>query len=338
MKVRSYYPEYSQNNKEPSDSHMYNSLWFNAKDLEFFIKSLRFYQSLLKKDIEKVEQNEYLSDLLDNDLKEELGLEKDVYKTKRYIDFFEQELKNEKRLLEYYISMSHRDIRYLKSICLVYIKSLYNGRNKFSAQVNTSIRILKAVDTQITRLEELMKSGVFASATPVPLLIDQLEENENIEETEAEEESIAHTRRPKPVLISSIEIIDSELKNRCLDLFNHFEESAQPERHDTVIVEATRILEHRLRVITKSTKEETGLKLVAKAFSSKNPMLIISHINAEQEAAHSLFRGVFGYVRNKTHHNLLADLSPERVLQILGLIDYLIYLLSSAKYNEEYNS
>lgn len=289
----------------------------------------------MKKDIGKVEQDEYLNDILDDDLKEELGLEKDIHRTERYIDFFEQELKNKENFPGHIISLSHRDIRYLKSICLLYIKSLYNGRNNLSAQVNTSINILKAVDTQITRLEELMNSGVFASATPVPLLVDQLVQTE---ETEAEEESIARAKRPKPVLIDSIEILDSELKNRCLDLFNHFETSAQPERHDTVIVEVTRILEHRLRVITKSTKDETGLKLVAKAFAGKNPMLIISHISAEQEAAHSLFRAVFAYVRNKTHHNLLADLSPERLLQILGFIDYLIYLLNSAKYHEEYNS
>lgn len=176
---------------------------------------------------------------------------------------------------------------------------------------------------------------MFSEATPWPLLVDQLEAPQESEQEDTANESLSHVKRPKPVFFNSIEILDSELKNRCLDLFNHFEETFQPERHDTVVTEATRILENRLRILTKSSGSETGADLAAKAFAGKEPMFIVSEIQSEQDATHLLFRGAFGYIRNRAHHKLLSDLSAERVLQIVGFIDYLISIAESAKYNEK---
>ncbi|ELS05429.1 TIGR02391 family protein [Xenococcus sp. PCC 7305] len=335
IEVKYSYPEDSHNKNELSNSHIHDCFFLNVKPLNFFLKSLKFYLSLLKQNIEKIEQDEYLNDILTDDIEAELVLTKDVYKTELFIDSLENKLNEEKRFPGYHISISHGDIRYLKSVCLLYIQFLYSRRNKLSAQINISINILKVVDTQITKLEEILKSGIFISASTVPLLVDQVVENEYIEKTELEEEAIPNAKRPRPVFINSIEILDSELRTRCLDLFNHFEEREQPERHDTVVMEATKILENRLRDLTKSTGSETGAKLVNIAFSEKDPKLIISDIPAEQKAVFFLFQGAFGYIRNIVHHRLLGDLSPERALQILGFIDYLIYLLNLAKYNEE---
>ena len=61
----------------------------------------------------------------------------------------------------------------------------------------------------------------------------------------------------------------------------------------------------------------------------------ISDVDAEQQAAFLLFRGAFGYIRNRAHHKLLSDLPPERVVQIVGFIDYLISLAESAVRRED---
>jgi uncharacterized protein (TIGR02391 family) len=112
-------------------------------------------------------------------------------------------------------------------------------------------------------------------------------------------------------------------------LFRQFEASAQADRHDTVVTEATRILEDRLRKLTGTTDGATGAELATRAFAGNAPALRVSDIEAEQQAAHLLYRGVFGFIRNNVHHKLRPDLASERVLQILGLIDYLIFLANT---------
>ncbi len=58
--------------------------------------------------------------------------------------------------------------------------------------------------------------------------------------------------------------------------------------------------------------------------------LIVSDIPAEQDAAHLLFRGIFGLLRNVPHHRLLGELQPERVLQVLGTLDYCLAVAQGA--------
>jgi uncharacterized protein (TIGR02391 family) len=301
----------------------------------FFVRALKFYESLIHEDLSALESDDDLRELLTEDVKKEFGLEKQKNQTIKTREWLESELeKSGEDSFDCDISMSHGSVRFIRSVCLLYIKHLYVRRNKLSTKPNISTKTLEAVDTQISKLEELLNSGVFSEATPWPLLVDQLEVQQEPEQEDITSDYISHAKRPKPVFVNSIEILDSELKKRCLDLFNHFEETSQPERHDTVVTEATRILENRLRLLTKTSGSESGAELAVKAFAGKEPMFIVSDIQSEQDAAHLLFRGAFGYIRNRAHHKLLSDLSAERVLQILGFIDYLISVAESAKYNE----
>lgn len=76
------------------------------------------------------------------------------------------------------------------------------------------------------------------------------------------------------------------------------------------------------------------MELVKLAFAPLSGQLIISAIAAEQEGAYALYRGVFGFIRNSVGHRLLGDLQPERVLQIGGMIDYLISVAEAARRKE----
>jgi len=129
---------------------------------------------------------------------------------------------------------------------------------------------------------------------------------------------------------TTIEIVDQQLRGRCLDLFNEFDSSNQSHRFDTVVTEATRVLEDRVRTLAALGNEVSGVDLMTKAFGPKAVILRLSSQDSEQEAAHLLFRGAFGFIRNPAHHRLIEKLEKERVLQILGFVDYLLYLAETA--------
>jgi hypothetical protein len=116
-----------------------------------------------------------------------------------------------------------------------------------------------------------------------------------------------------------------------LDLFDMFTLGSQADRFDTVVMEATKILEDRLRRTANLDASYDGLKLVSAALGGAAPVLRLSSHAGEQEAAHALFRGVFGFVRNPFHHRLVGTVAPQRVVQLLGTIDYLLYMLDNVQ-------
>src|SRR5690606_35773409 len=114
---------------------------------------------------------------------------------------------------------------------------------------------------------------------------------------------------------------------RCLDLFNQFQESGQADRNDTVVAEASRILENRLRKVLGADDGKSAKQLVMDAFSAKSPRLVVSKALPEQESAQLLVLGTFEFIRNSVQHKLLANMPAERVLQILGWTDYLLSVI-----------
>jgi hypothetical protein len=266
-------------------------------------------------------------------MRDEFGIGRSQTEASRIREWLEREIAKQQNMRGVdFSSLSHGLVRYLKSVGLLYVGFIKQRRNILSANPNITSNLLSAIDRQITAYEEEMnEQGVFGKATPISLLVaqDLLHQPVHVGD-QSLEKSIANETRPKPVLVKTIEILDQELRNRCLDLFNQFEQSGQPERHDTVIAEATRILENRLRNVIGATQGEDALALVTKAFGGKKPIIQVSDVHAEQEAVHLLFRGVFGFIRNPVHHKLIPDLAPSRVVQVLGLLDYLIYIIAKA--------
>ena len=174
--------------------------------------------------------------------------------------------------------------------------------------------------------------GVFRDAAPYPLIINNytLADMKPISDGEANE-SGKTVNRFGPVVLESIEIRDLDLRKRCLDLLAQFREDGQHDRLDTVVNEATRILEDRLRALSSAPATCIGVDLSKYALAPPSPRLIVSDVSSEQEAAHLLFRGVFGFIRNSVHHRLISTLQPERVLQIVGMVDYLLFIADGAR-------
>lgn len=316
---------------EPRDDHHYSWVAFDRDTVEFFVSALKYYEGLLTSEAAEIEGDPYLKSFFTDEVRQEIRFDRGRREVERTRLWLEGCLSSSTDKLDCDLSLSHGTARYLKSVGLLYLGFLKQRRNVLSSKPNVTSHLLSALDRQITvREEQITTLGIFAKASVLPLLVEQeWPSTVERETTNSAEQSVALARRPKPVMIDSIEILDTELKRRCLDLFNQFEESGQSERHDTVVTEATRILEHRLRTLTRSIDAATGTELAARAFAGGTPAIRVSDIQGEQDAVHLLYRGVFGFIRNQFHHKLLTDLAPERVVQILGLIDYLLYVANT---------
>lgn len=319
--------------REPPDHHLYEAVWFYPDTLRFFAAAAKNYESLLEREKLIVENDPHLAHFLTDEFKRLYKVGFEYKRAVRLRGWVEKKIADAPAADEYELAFDHGSARFLKSAGLLYLGLIKQRRNDLSREPNITSNLLNAIDRRVTTLEELLRSGVFSLASPLPLLAAQeLNNSPTVASDTTAQESLATVARPKPVVIDSIEILDVDLRRRCLDLFTQFREEGHDDRYDTVVAEATRILEDRLRRITGTTDGVTGMELASRAFNSINgrpPRVIASEIETEQSAVHQLFRGVFGFIRNSVHHKLQPDLSPERVLQILGLIDYLISILNA---------
>lgn len=319
---------------EPPDHHTYNWVSFFNQTFHFYLRSVRFLRVLLENDIQKIENDEDLKELLKDEDRKSLKIYRERDRSKRVEDWLSQKIeKDGPDAFDYDVSISHGTVRYIKGASILYLNHLKTKRNILSSKHNISKYVLETIDNQITAYEEKMDIGVFENATPMPFLIDELigREVDKNKEEQPPQESLSSVKRPRPIIIESIEILDPELRERCLDLFDAFYKDGKHERLDTVIAEATRIFETRLRTLTGAPQECVGVDLAKFAFAGEKPVLLVSDVSSEQEAVHLLFRGTFGFIRNPVQHKLLGKLSPDRVLQILGFLDNLLFVAESSK-------
>jgi len=316
---------------EPPDDRVYEWVFFDRDTFHFYASAVKFYHSLLKKDLEAILADSDLKSILGEDQLQDLEINRELRKVQRVLDWVSDTIaKGGKDAIDYDISIAHGVVRFLKSVAILYLGHLKQRRNLLASRSNISRHALESVDRQISRLEEKTQIGIFGSATPMPLLVDQVAQPSTWA-GESESESLVTAQRPRPIVLATIEILDPELRSRCLDLFDMFQREGQRDRLDTVISEATRILEDRVRRLSGADATCVGRDLAAYAFGTKTPRLIISDVGAEQDAAHLMYRGVFGFIRNQVHHRLTGELQSDRVLQVLGLIDYLMALAEGAR-------
>lgn len=317
-------------NPEPPDNKVYHHIWFYRETIDFFIKSLEFYGALLEKDIAAIDGDPDLKEILDEKKREGFPIHQELDRIERFKKWMNDAIQ-ERGASNYdvHITMSHGVIRYFKSVGSLYLRHLNQRRNVLAARPNISKSALEPVDRQIASLKEKIEIGVFKNASLLPLLADELVATHVVPSPVASE-NLSSQQTTRPVVIDSIEILDPALRKRCLDLFEAFQSDGQSDRLDTVLTEATRILEDRLRQISGAPATCVGPDLAAYCFGSAKPRLQLSTVVAEQEAAHLLFRGVFGFIRNRVHHNIVENLQPERVLQVVGMVDYLLSIAQAA--------
>lgn len=319
--------------EEPPDYFDHGIVSFNRDTFEFFFAAVRFYETVLSKGLNAIKNDEDLKTILGDDALATFPIAKELERTRRAGEWFSNQISIGGGIeIDVGVGVSHGLVRYIKSVAILYLEHLQGRRNALASRRDFPKGLLQAVDQQMSKYEEKLSMGIFREATPAHLILaDVPEAREESPPEAAGGESVSRELRPSPVVHDSIEILDTELRKRCLDLFALFREDGACDRLDTVLSEATRILEDRLRSLSGAPATCTGVKLADYAFSTAGGRLIVSEIDAEQEAARFLYRGLFGFIRNSVHHRLVENLQPERVLQIVGMIDYFISVAESAR-------
>lgn len=315
-------------NREPPDHVIHSSLMIDHELLGFFVVALRHYEAILESDVKAVSSDPDLTAILGNAVLRSYPIAGQLAKTKDLRKALEALVVSGKgTVLGHDVTMTHGGVRFLKSVGVVYLEHLVQRRDVLASRSSTSRDILEAVDQQIGSFKERMQLGIFRLATPVDLMAIDGERARN----EMNADGAQKPELPRrPVVLNSIEVRDLTLRTRCLDLLAQFTNDGQSARLDTVVTEATRILEDRLRILSGAPPAFAG-DIAKYAFGGPTPRLVVSPILAEQEAAHLLMRGFFGFVRNAVHHRLVGTLQPERVLQIVGMADYLISVAEAAQ-------
>ncbi len=155
-----------------------------------------------------------------------------------------------------------------------------------------------------------------ASNNPFVVRIPQRDAQEAWVEVARLRRELQLAKRSLPSLIA-----DDELRKRCEDLL------VAEGHYDRVIREACVILEERVRSVTRSDRQTTGIPLMELAFSPRNAKLRLGNTEQEQLGAMQLYRGTIAFFRNTTGHHLIDTYSQEDALRFVAWVDLLLTML-----------
>lgn len=202
--------------------------------------------------------------------------------------------------------------------------------------------LLASIDEKTAQFRDWLEQGVMNGLRPAEIFFEVTKRvSEQISGQSKETPQTENALKLSTSLyLEKIPIFDMELRTRCLSLLSSLdypikgtESSEKGTQLDTVVREMSVILESRIRELAGLASESIeGQELMSRAFSGSNPSLRFSSDPAIQNGAHLLFRGYSGFVRNEVMHRLVHTFTSERVLQLLGLVDYLMFVLTQAEH------
>lgn len=188
--------------------------------------------------------------------------------------------------------------------------------------------VLRSFDARIEQLRNMGEMGKLGGLRPAEVLFELLEASE--EPTDKSGARMEPTF-PTPTTPADIPIVDSILRKRCLPILAAIEGVGSPDQYDTVIREMSVVLEDRVRELTGFVGKASGAELFSATMAREPCLIEFNHEKDVQDAAHLFFRGYSGLVRNEVMHRLVESYTKERVMQLLGTVDYLLFLLSRAQ-------
>lgn len=307
---------------QPSDDSVAGSPWFYVETYLEFQKGL---EALLA-ELEGHRSTVQLLGLTSS------PYEKEVNRIHRMVEWGKERLDTNNLLPHAEVTVNgvtFGSLRYLKAGVLYRAFQVEKQKRCFLAENKIVPRsVLESFDTRIAQLRNMGEMGKLSGLRPTEVLFELLEADES---KSSPPKAGMQPALPIPNAIVDVPIVDPILRKRCLTILGALEDVGSPEQLDTVIREMSVILEDRVRDLTGFVGRASGAELFS-ATMARDPCLI--RFSAEkdvQEAAHLFFRGYSGLVRNEVVHRLVESYTKERVLQLLGTVDYLLFLISKAQ-------
>lgn len=227
-------------------------------------------------------------------------------------------------------AVSYRSLRYLKAGILY--RAFEVEKQKAAFLVKNKIvpkSVLRSFDARIEQLRGMSEMGKLSGLRPADVLFE-LTEAQSTAGVPSPSQRLVQALPPQ-ALDSEVFVVDEVLRKRCLPLLRAIDGQGAGDQYDSVIREMSVVLEDRVREVSGYIGNASGADLFGITMA-RDPVLIrFSPEKNVQEAAHLFFRGYSGLVRNEVMHRLVESYTRERVVQLLGTVDYLLYLLSRAE-------
>jgi hypothetical protein len=311
--------------EQPPDEGRAGSPWFYVSTYKEFQEGLK----IILKELEK-----------HSSLITDLGLASSPYEKEKkrlttMIEWGEEHLKGKNFDHDdiYINGVSYGSLRYLKAAMLLRVKQLSEKRDSVLKEHAFVPRaIIQSINERIEQLTNLAEQGVLNGLRPADIFFEVIGSEGKV--PPKEEYTLASPMTGDKGMNTDIAVVDPILRDRCLGLFEAVMEGGGEDRLDSVIREMSVILEDRVRDLTGYTGKLTGVDLFGVLMAKEPYRIKFSDQKDVQESAHLLFRGYSGFVRNEVMHKLVRSYTKERVLQLLGMVDYLLFILSRAVINK----
>jgi len=209
-----------QEYKEVNDNQTVGSVWFYIKTYRFFHEGLK----LLLTELSRFDEVFKAFELKESPFEDE----------KRYIqnmiEYGEEWLSAKKdeysEILVHGISYS--SLRYLKAGGLLSVRQIEKKKQALiEAQKDIPIKVLQTIDEKIKQMKDMTEQGVLNGLKPAEIFleIDKIRAIKQ-DKTTNEIKDVA-VREANPIIIETeeLQIIDDELRSRCLALLNVLEGS-----------------------------------------------------------------------------------------------------------------
>jgi len=122
----------------------------------------------------------------------------------------------------------------------------------------------------------------------------------------------------------TLEGLHPKIVQRCRNLF----ETGQ---YDDAILNAMNIVEEEVRAKISANPTDTGAALISQALNPESPLLSLIKTTAEQDAAHSLYRGAISWFKSAVGLRSLNGSGPAKAFECLALGSLLMRMLDETR-------
>jgi len=267
-------------------------IWFRGYSIKLFIEGLEKYQSYLRPYLkpgnEKLEVEINRNDLVIEWLQENLG-------------------ENEEDWNMVTLHVPGDLLLKMKSLLPYILEDLKQEREKLISS-GAPDGATEALDLKISRIEELMVTGIMATVPIDDKLMGKLSKN-----------SIT----TKDI---DIEVFDEDIKKALEKLGKN-----SPEENDRAIDDACTLIEDRIRQRCNLPNSIYGEGLIDRAFRPGDGIIKLSDNKEEQNGYWLMYKGFMKALKNPLSHRRQKDITKTRAKQIILFTDYLIGLLEEEK-------